>query len=152
MRNSSLRAAHLAMEVGPLRAGQDGHDGDDHHADQGLLAIDGGPWVLQFLEMPYNLVQTDPPNLHHRSLSVGYRKTRYTENDIQTVTPRKADSDSQDYPVLALALTSVADLRSKLLNFIAYFNEVFAKPFHWTYTGRPLRVKVAACNKVKDVG
>ena len=27
------------------------------------------------------------------------------------------------------SFTSVADLRSKLLNFIAYFNRVFAKPF-----------------------
>jgi hypothetical protein len=36
--------------------------------------------------------------------------------------------------------TSVADLRSKLLAFLMYFNEVFAKPFQWTYTGRPLRV------------
>jgi transposase len=42
------------------------------------------------------------------------------------------------------SFTSVADLRSKLLNFIGYFNEVFAKPFNWTYTGRPLRVKPAA--------
>ena len=42
------------------------------------------------------------------------------------------------------SFTSVADLRSKLLNFIAYFNEVFAKPFHWTYTGRPLRAEPAA--------
>jgi transposase len=42
------------------------------------------------------------------------------------------------------SFTSVADLQSKLVNFIAYFNEVFAKPFHWTYTGRPLRVKPAA--------
>jgi transposase len=42
------------------------------------------------------------------------------------------------------SFTSVADLRSKLLNFIVYFNEVFAKPFNWTYTGRPLRVKPAA--------
>jgi transposase len=33
---------------------------------------------------------------------------------------------------------SVEDLRTKLLNFIAYFNRVFAKPFRWTYTGRPL--------------
>ena len=42
------------------------------------------------------------------------------------------------------SFTSVADLRSKLLNFIEYFNRVFAKPFRWTYTGRPLRVKLAA--------
>jgi transposase len=42
------------------------------------------------------------------------------------------------------SFTSVADLQSKLENFIVYFNEVFAKPFQWTYTGRPLRVKPAA--------
>jgi hypothetical protein len=36
--------------------------------------------------------------------------------------------------------TSVADLRSKLLAFLAYFNEVFARPFQWAYTGRPLQV------------
>ena len=42
------------------------------------------------------------------------------------------------------SFSSVADLRSKLLNFIEYFNRVFAKPFHWTYTGRPLRAKPAA--------
>jgi transposase len=38
---------------------------------------------------------------------------------------------------------SVEDLRAKLLNFITYFNQVFAKPFRWTYTGRPL-MKAAA--------
>jgi transposase len=41
------------------------------------------------------------------------------------------------------SFTSVIDLRTKLLNFIAYFNRVFAKPFRWTYTGRPL-MKAAA--------
>ena len=34
---------------------------------------------------------------------------------------------------------SVEELREKLLRFIEYFNQVFAKPFRWTYTGRPLR-------------
>ena len=34
---------------------------------------------------------------------------------------------------------SVEDLRTKLLAFIEYFNQVFAKPFKWTYTGRPLK-------------
>jgi DDE superfamily endonuclease len=42
------------------------------------------------------------------------------------------------------SFTSVADLRSKLLNFIDYFNQVFAQPFRWTYTGRPLRAAPAA--------
>lgn len=41
------------------------------------------------------------------------------------------------------SFTSVEDLRTKLLNFIAYFNRVFAKPFRWTYTGRPLMKAVA---------
>lgn len=35
---------------------------------------------------------------------------------------------------------SVAELRDKLLWFIDYFNQVLAKPFRWTYTGRPLQV------------
>lgn len=30
------------------------------------------------------------------------------------------------------------DLRSKLNSFIEYFNETFAKPMNWTYTGRPV--------------
>ena len=35
--------------------------------------------------------------------------------------------------------TSVKDLEEKLRRFISYFNEVFAKPFRWTFTGRPLQ-------------
>ena len=34
--------------------------------------------------------------------------------------------------------TSVEDLRERLLAFIAYFNKTMAKPFKWTYKGRPL--------------
>lgn len=37
------------------------------------------------------------------------------------------------------SFSSVADLRERLLVFIRYFNGVLAKPFKWTYTGRPLR-------------
>src|SRR4029077_10671048 len=36
--------------------------------------------------------------------------------------------------------TSVKDLREKVLAVIRYFNETLAKPFKWTYTGRPLNV------------
>ncbi len=35
---------------------------------------------------------------------------------------------------------SVAELRERILAFIEYFNQVLAKPFKWTYTGRPLNV------------
>ena len=34
--------------------------------------------------------------------------------------------------------TSVEELKQRLLSFIAYFNETMAKPFKWTYKGRPL--------------
>jgi hypothetical protein len=36
--------------------------------------------------------------------------------------------------------TSVEDLRERILACIAYFNKTMAKPFKWTYKGRPLTV------------
>ncbi|MGH2350033.1 MAG: transposase [Chloroflexota bacterium] len=36
------------------------------------------------------------------------------------------------------SFVSTDDLRDRLLAFIAYFNRTMAKPFKWTYTGRPL--------------
>jgi transposase len=33
---------------------------------------------------------------------------------------------------------SKAELRAKIEQFIAYFNRTMAKPFRWTYTGKPL--------------
>lgn len=36
--------------------------------------------------------------------------------------------------------TSLIDLRHRILDFIAYFNQTMAKPFKWTFTGRPLTV------------
>jgi transposase len=35
---------------------------------------------------------------------------------------------------------SVENLRSKLLQFISYYNDVFAHPYAWTYRGKPLCV------------
>ena len=34
--------------------------------------------------------------------------------------------------------TSIDDLKQRILDFIAYFNRTMAKPFKWTYAGRPL--------------
>lgn len=34
--------------------------------------------------------------------------------------------------------SSLAALKERLLQFIDYFNRTFAKPFRWTYTGRPI--------------
>jgi putative transposase len=36
------------------------------------------------------------------------------------------------------SFTSTEDLRARLLAFIDYFNQTMARPFKWTYTGRPL--------------
>jgi len=38
------------------------------------------------------------------------------------------------------SFTSVADLRTKVLAFIEYYNRTMAKPFKWTYQGKPLMV------------
>ncbi|MDI7276279.1 MAG: transposase, partial [Anaerolineae bacterium] len=35
---------------------------------------------------------------------------------------------------------SVEDLRQRILAFIDYFNRAMAKPFKWTYAGKPLQV------------
>jgi hypothetical protein len=36
------------------------------------------------------------------------------------------------------SFSSIEDLRQRILAFIEYFNKTLAKPFKWTYTGRPL--------------
>jgi transposase len=36
--------------------------------------------------------------------------------------------------------TSTEDLRTQVLDFITYFNRTMAKPFKWTYLGKPLHV------------
>ena len=36
------------------------------------------------------------------------------------------------------SFTSVDDLRAKILGFIDYYNRTMAKPFKWTYQGKPL--------------
>lgn len=38
------------------------------------------------------------------------------------------------------SFTSIAELRQRILEFIEYFNRTLAKPFKWTYKGRPLKV------------
>ena len=37
------------------------------------------------------------------------------------------------------SFNSLDDLRKRLNDFIGYFNRVLAKPFKWTFTGRPLQ-------------
>ena len=37
------------------------------------------------------------------------------------------------------SFTSTKDLRERVLSLISYVNTVLAKPFRWTYAGRPLQ-------------
>ena len=36
---------------------------------------------------------------------------------------------------------SLSALEERLMQFIEYFNRTFARPFRWTYTGRPVTAK-----------
>jgi transposase len=36
------------------------------------------------------------------------------------------------------SFASLDDLQQRILAFITYFNQTMAKPFKWTYAGRPL--------------
>ena len=38
------------------------------------------------------------------------------------------------------SFSSKENLKARILDFIDYFNQTMAKPFKWTYTGRPLKV------------
>lgn len=37
------------------------------------------------------------------------------------------------------SFSSLNALKERLLDFIDYFNRTFARPFRWTYTGRPVK-------------
>ena len=39
-----------------------------------------------------------------------------------------------------VSFTSIQELEQRIRDFIDYFNKTMAKPFKWTYTGRPLNV------------
>jgi transposase/transposase-like protein len=45
--------------------------------------------------------------------------------------------------VARASFSSLAALKERLLDFIEYFNRTFARPFRWTYTGRPVKAQPA---------
>jgi len=46
--------------------------------------------------------------------------------------------------VARASFSSLAALKERLLDFIEYFNRTFARPFRWTYTGRPVKAQPVA--------
>lgn len=45
--------------------------------------------------------------------------------------------------VARASFSSLSALKERLLDFIDYFNQTFARPFRWTYTGRPVNARPA---------
>ena len=45
------------------------------------------------------------------------------------------------------SFTSLEDLRTRVLDFISYFNDVLGKPFRWTYTDRPLQASLLPADR-----
>ena len=43
--------------------------------------------------------------------------------------------------VARASFLSLSALKERLLDFIDYFNRTFARPFRWTYTGRPVKAQ-----------
>jgi len=106
--------------VGPTRTEED----FANHINQTVDADPNGTWVFV----------VDQLNTHKSEALVCY-------------TPRHASWLNQVelwFSILArralkrASFTSVDDLRQRLLAFIEYFNAVLAKPFRWTYSGKPL--------------
>src|SRR6202011_797928 len=60
----------------PTSTGQNRHHGDDDDANQGVLQIDRGARILQFIKVPNDLVQGHM-NLRHRTTSVSRCRKPY---------------------------------------------------------------------------
>src|SRR5262249_48891989 len=88
----------------PAGTGQDGHHGDDDDTDQRLLAIGGTARVLEFLEVPDDFIQSDPPHIRHGSSSAARRKGSDTEDDRPAIIRTELDPGCQVYRELPLAL------------------------------------------------
>ncbi|MGH9766342.1 MAG: helix-turn-helix domain-containing protein [Blastocatellia bacterium] len=67
------------------------------------------------------------------------------EQIVQIIAVSREDPAKSQRPVShwtpsELADKSTDELRQRILEFIEYFNATLAKPFKWTYKGRPLMV------------
>jgi len=127
---------HLSEGLVRLVAEHDGLEVD--------LGVKGKSGILKSMERP-----------KPEGAAVGAKKTRaafLTDPSHSVVfhyTPKHASWMNQVelwFSILSRKLlkrssfTSTDDLKARLLAFVDYFNETMAKPFKWTYRGKPLAV------------
>src|SRR5579884_2641974 len=84
-----LGAGPAGNRGGAAGTGEHGHQRNDHHAHQGMLAIDGRTRILQRVEMSDDLVHRHAGKLGHDPSSVGCSTACHTENDLQTTASRR---------------------------------------------------------------
>src|SRR5579884_3758473 len=84
-----LGAGPAGNRGGAAGTGEHGHQRNDHHAHQGMLAIDGRTRILQRVEMSDDLVHRHAGKLGHDPSSVGCSTACHTENDLKTTASRR---------------------------------------------------------------
>jgi len=104
-------------------------------------------WVASESDMDHDLgVKGETGILHNRQSRTAFLSEK-THRIVFHYTPKHSSWLNQIEIWLSIlvrkliqrgSFTSVADLKQKVFAFIAYYNRTMAKPFKWTYQGKPL--------------
>jgi transposase len=117
-------------------------DNLDIHRSESLVR-----WVAQESDLEIELGEKGKSGILHNRQSRAAFLSDKTHRIVFHYTPKHCSWLNQIeiwFSILVRKLlkrgsfTSVEDLKAKVLDFIAYYNRTMAKPFNWTYQGKPL--------------